>query len=97
MAEVSAVVTTVVALGAAAACLVRAGRRRGRMRAVWAAFGLGALAGGIAGDHTPGYLAMIPLAAAGMFLVPMPPRTVLELVRAVVDALLIGAALVALS
>ena len=95
--EVIAVVTTVVALCAAAACLVRAGRRRGRMRVVWAALGLGALAGGLAGDHTPGYLAMIPLVAAGMFLVPMPSRTVLELARSVVDTLLIAAALVALS
>jgi diguanylate cyclase (GGDEF)-like protein/PAS domain S-box-containing protein len=94
--EVTAVATTVVALCAAAACLVRAARRRGRMRVAWAAFGLGALAGGVPGHHTPGYLAMIPLMAAGMLLVPMPPRTAHEKIRSIVDALLIVTALIAL-
>jgi diguanylate cyclase (GGDEF)-like protein/PAS domain S-box-containing protein len=93
---VTAVAATVVALCAAAACLVRAGRRRGRMRVVWAAFGLGALAGGVPGDHTPGYLAMVPLVAAGMLLVPMPSRTGLEKIRSIMDALLIAAALIQL-
>ncbi|MFF5290508.1 putative bifunctional diguanylate cyclase/phosphodiesterase [Paractinoplanes globisporus] len=92
----TAAVTTVAALCAAAACLVRAGRRRGRMRIVWGALGLGVAAGGVLGDRTPGYLAMVPLVAAAIFLVPLPPRTGIERVRAVIDTLLIASALIGL-
>ena len=93
---VTAAATTVAALGAAAACLVRAGRRRGRMRAVWAGLGLGALAAS-PGPATPGYFLMILLVAGGLFLVPIPSRTGIERVRAVIDTLLIAVSLVALS
>ncbi|MCU7728679.1 EAL domain-containing protein [Actinoplanes sp. KI2] len=92
----TAVAVAVVAVCASAACLVRAGRRRGRMRVVWAAFGLAALAGGVPGDHALGHLAMAPLAAAGMLLVPMPRRTGLETIRSIMDTVLIAAALIQL-
>jgi diguanylate cyclase (GGDEF)-like protein/PAS domain S-box-containing protein len=89
--------TTVAAFGAAAACLVRAGRRRGRMRIGWIGIGLGVLAGGLPGAPSLGYLLMIPLVAGGMFLAPVPDRTRLEMVRAVVDTFLVASSLVALS
>src|SRR5262245_60402343 len=46
---VIAAASTVAVLGAAAACLVRAGRRRGRMRLAWGGLGLGALAFALGG------------------------------------------------
>jgi diguanylate cyclase (GGDEF)-like protein/PAS domain S-box-containing protein len=93
---VTAAATTVVALGAAAACLIRAGRRRGRMRVAWAGFGLGALAGGLPGLAGPGHFVMIALALT-IFGVPAPGRIALERIRGVLDTLVIGASLVALS
>ncbi|GIE94992.1 putative bifunctional diguanylate cyclase/phosphodiesterase [Paractinoplanes rishiriensis] len=98
---VTAAATTVAALGAAAACLVRAGRRRGRMRVAWASLGLGAFAGGIFGGtpHQPGagYLVMIPLVAAGLFLVPAPPRSIADHIRGLIDTVLVALSLIALS
>ncbi|WP_433361642.1 putative bifunctional diguanylate cyclase/phosphodiesterase [Actinoplanes sp. CA-142083] len=90
------IATGLIALGAAVACLVRAGRRQGRMRVAWAGLGLGALAGGLPGVPTPGYFAMMLLVPA-MFYAPVPDRSTLEKVRGFTDTLMIGSSLVALS
>ncbi len=98
---VIAAASTVAALGAAAACLVRAGRRRGRMRVAWGCLGLGALAfalgGGTLAHPGPGYLAMIPLAAAGLLAVPIPDRSLVDRFRGMLDTALVGLSLVTLS
>ncbi|WP_433293224.1 putative bifunctional diguanylate cyclase/phosphodiesterase [Actinoplanes sp. CA-030573] len=98
---VTAALTSAVAFGAATSCLVRAGRRSGRVRVAWTALGVGALACALAGgspaDPAPGYLGMIPFMVAGLFLVPVPVRTGIEKVRAVIDTFLIASCLVSLS
>src|SRR5690242_2062259 len=97
---VNAVVTTVAAMCAATACLVRAGRRRGRTRWSWAGLGLGALACGLVGGTptapAPGLLVLV-VAAGALFLVPIPARAVADRIRGVVDTLLIAVSLTALS
>ncbi|GAA0578303.1 hypothetical protein GCM10010172_73920 [Paractinoplanes ferrugineus] len=101
MTTVIGAATTVVALVAATLCLIRALRRAGRVRFAWAGLGLGAAATGLLGgtpaDPRPGYLALVVLVWAGLFALPMPARTTAEKVRALLDLLIIGTSVVALS
>ena len=104
--------TLLMALAAGVACLIRAARRRGRMRLAWAGIGLGALAYA-AGDtwsalvvgrdaSVPalsgiGHPAMIPLVAAGLLLVPVGRRSVAHRIRGIVDRLMIAFSLLLVS
>jgi diguanylate cyclase (GGDEF)-like protein/PAS domain S-box-containing protein len=100
MTTVIGAATTVVAIAGAVACLGRAWRRDGRVRLGWAGLGLGAAAAGLAGgtvaEPRAGHLALVVLAWAGLFVLPMPPRSVVEKVRALLDLLIIGTSVVAL-
>jgi diguanylate cyclase (GGDEF)-like protein/PAS domain S-box-containing protein len=101
MTTVIGAAVTVVALAAAVACLIRAWRRSGRIRLAWTGLGLGAAAAGLFGgtpaDPRVGYLALVVLAWAGLFVLPMPLRSIAAKVRALLDLLIIGTALVGLS
>ncbi|MEU4237667.1 EAL domain-containing protein [Actinoplanes sp. NPDC026619] len=101
MTTVIGAATTVVALAGAASCLIQARRRSGRVRLAWAGLGLGAAAAGLFGGTPagpgPGYLALVVLAWAGLFVLPMPQRSRPEKVRALLDLLIIGTSLVGLS
>jgi diguanylate cyclase (GGDEF)-like protein/PAS domain S-box-containing protein len=100
----TAAATTLIALGAGAACLVRAARRTGRTRLTWAGVGLGSLAGpiGAVGGLGPGqqaghgYLAMIALVSGGLLAAPLQRRALADRVRDVVDNLLIALSLLML-
>ena len=101
MATVIGAATTVVAILAAVACLIRAARRSGRVRLAWAGLGFGAasaaLFGGTPGDPRAGYLALAVLSWVGLFALPIPPRSTAEKVRSLLDLLIIGTSLVALN
>ncbi|GIM88443.1 putative bifunctional diguanylate cyclase/phosphodiesterase [Paractinoplanes toevensis] len=101
MTTVIGAATAVAALAGAIACLIRARRRTGRERLAWAALGLGAAAaglfGGTAADPAAGYLVLVALGWAGLFVLPMPARSGAEKVRALLDLLIISTSLTALS
>ncbi|HEY0000665.1 MAG TPA: diguanylate cyclase, partial [Actinoplanes sp.] len=99
---VTAVAGTVTALGAAVACLVQAGRRRGRARLTWIFVGLGPLCCALTqasptdGPAGPGYFGMLASFLAGLVAVPAPPRSLVSRGRSAVDALLIAVSLLIL-